>query len=173
MHIVQRMIRLMLLASLVIAVVGCAGSQGRTSAPTVGEPAPPLSLPTLDGAPIRLADMADRVVLVNFWASWCPPCAQETPRLVQWSQQYAKDGLVVLGVNTLFQDSQADVETFVRQYAVPYPVLLDETGDVTQQWRVQQLPRSYVIDGQGVVRFVKVGELTEHDFETQVTPLLR
>lgn len=122
---------------------------------------------------MRLSELRGRVVIVNFWATWCPPCENETPRLVAWYSQHQAAGLEVLGVDTLAQDSREAVEEFVATYAVPYPVPLDETGAIARQWQALQLPRSYVIDRAGVVRYVRIGELTERDFEAQVLPLLQ
>jgi peroxiredoxin len=96
----------------------------------------------------------------------------ETPRLVEWQSKYADAGLQVLGVDTLFQDSRDAVDEFVAEYAVTYPVLVDDIGDVTKQWEARQLPRSFVVDREGIVRYIRIGELTEEDFQAQVVPLL-
>lgn len=161
--------RLALLALLAL-LVACGSSA--PSAPALGQAAPDFTLPTLDGQTIQLSQLKGRVVIVNFWATWCPPCENETPRLVAWYTRHRAAGLEVLGVDKLAQDSREAVVEFVERYAVPYPVPLDQTGDVSQQWQALQLPRSYVLDRQGVVRYVRIGELTERDFATQVLPLL-
>jgi peroxiredoxin len=143
------------------------------TAPRVGSPAPSWTLPLLDGGSISLADQKGSVVIVNFWASWCEPCLAETPRLAGWYNKYHPDGLNILGVNVLSRDSRATVTSFVKDRQVAYPIPLDERGTVTAHWLVQQLPRSYVIDRDGVVRFVRIGELTDDDLKTQVLPLLQ
>jgi cytochrome c biogenesis protein CcmG, thiol:disulfide interchange protein DsbE len=168
MRIVPIILRLAWVFGLLLAGCGSASPQP----PTVGQPAPDLLLPTLGGDDLRLADLRGSVVIVNFWATWCPPCVEETPRLVGWSQQYADQGLRIVGVDTLFQDSRAKVEQFVADKGVGYPILVDETGDITRQWQARQLPRSFVIDRDGVVRFVKLGEITEEDFVAEIAPLL-
>jgi len=151
-------------------LVACGAPAATT--PALDAPAPPLQLPTLDGSQASLDDYRGSVVILNFWATWCAPCEAETPRLVAWSESYAADGLKVLGVDTLYQDSRAEVEAFVAEKQVGYPILLDEQSDVTRQWQALQLPRSFVIDRGGVVRFIKLGELTDRDFEEQIRPLL-
>jgi peroxiredoxin len=173
MCIVQRIVRLLPLVGLVALLVGCAAATNQPATPAVGTAAPDFALPTLEGGTVRLSELQGRVVIVNFWASWCPPCVNETPRLVRWHEQYQADGLAVVGVDTLYQDSRDAVAAFAQERQVRYPVLLDDVGDISRQWQARQLPRSYVIDRDGVVRFVRIGELTERDFAEQVLPLLK
>jgi peroxiredoxin len=171
MSIVHRLVRVGLFLGIVVVLAAC-GSGGTQAPPLAGAAAPDFSLPTLDGGSIRLADTRGKVVIVNFWASWCAPCVAETPRLVGWYAQHRDSGLLVLGVDVLNRDSRADVETFITNNKVDYPVPLDEPGDVSARWRAQQLPRSYVIDRDGIVRLARIGELTDDDFETSIRPLL-
>lgn len=155
-----------------LVLTGCSPSGTQVTAPRVGEAAPPFTLPLLDGGKISLADQKGKVVIVNFWASWCGPCLAETPRLAEWYNKYHLDGLNILGINVLARDSRATVMSFVKDKQVAYPIPLDESGTVTAQWLAQQLPRSYVIDRDGVVRFVRIGELTDGDLTSQILPLL-
>lgn len=172
MTIVRRHIRLWMLCLVALGLAGCA-TTGGSGPPRAGGAAPPVALDTLDGRHISLVDLRGRVVVINFWASWCEPCVAETPRLQNWFEQHEAGGFDVLGVNTTHRDSQDAVRAFAREYGVTYPVLLDFDGKVSDQWRIQQLPRSFVIDREGIVRFVRIGELTERDFEAQIAPLLR
>lgn len=158
-----------------VVLVGCASTPtANTGAPVaVQAPAPPLALPTLDGTQtVDLQALRDNVVLVNFWASWCEPCKREMPLLQQWHEQGSDAGLVVLGVDTLYQDDRAAAEAFVEANNITYPILADEAGDTSRQWLVQGLPRTYVINRDGVVQALKLGEFTQADFNAQVAPLL-
>lgn len=170
--IVHRALRLILVCGIVLAASSCAPFSVRAAAPAVGAAAPDFALPALDGRSVRLSSKRGQVVIVNFWASWCGPCVRETPRLVHWNQQYGSRGLVVLGVDSLYLDSRPSVDTFAKDNRVSYPILLDGDGSIAKQWRAQQLPRSYVIDRGGVVRLMRIGELTAGDLESEVLPLL-
>jgi peroxiredoxin len=172
MCIVQRCIRFILVSALIAAVSACSPLGARRASPSLGTSAPDFTLPKLDGGTVQLASQRGRVVIVNFWASWCGPCVSETPRLVQWYEQHRDSGLVVLGVDSLYLDSRSNVVKFAQDSKVTYPILLDGEGTVSKQWRAQQLPRSYVVDRSGVVRFVRIGELTTDDLTSQVLPLL-
>lgn len=156
---------------LILLLLAACGAPAAATA-TLDAAAPQLRLPTLDGGQASLADYNGQVVIVNFWATWCAPCEAETPRLVGWSARYAADGLAVLGVDTLYQDSRAEVEAFVAAKRVGYPILLDEESDVSRQWQATNLPRSFVIDRDGIIRFIKLGELTDRDFDDHIRPLL-
>ncbi len=172
MGIVHRVIRICWLLSIAAVLAACTARPAAGVPPAPGAPAPPLVLPMLNGDAVHLSDFSGKVVLVNFWASWCAPCVNEMPRLQQWHEQYADDGLVVLGVNTLYLDSQEAVEAFLHDLDISYPMLVDQQGDVSRQWLAQSLPRSYVIDRQGMVRWTRLGEVTERDWEEQIAPLL-
>lgn len=147
------------------------GSRSR-SGPAVAEvnyPAPAVALRTVDGGRFDLASHRGKVVLVNFWGTWCEPCKQETPALETAYRQLVKDGLVIVGVN-LFGDelargSSEEVQQFANRYGVTYPIALDETGQVARDYKIYPLPVSYFIDRAGNVRYIHVGQLTTADVE--------
>lgn len=168
-------VRLFMIVLLAFVFAGCASTPAaNTGAPVaVQAPAPPLALPTLDGTQtVDLQALRGNVVLVNFWASWCEPCKREMPLLQQWHEQGGDAGLVVLGVDTLYQDDRLAATEFVQTNTITYPVLVDEAGDTSRQWLIQGLPRTYVVDRDGVVHALKLGEFTQADFDAQVAPLL-
>ena len=121
-------------------------------------PAPALALPDEEGKQTwRLSELRGKVVLVNFWATWCPPCRKELPSMERLWQQFKDQGLVVLGVNVA-EDADA-VFAFSNGLDTPlsFPLLLDEDAAVTQSWPVQGLPTTYLIDKQGRIAFGAIG----------------
>ena len=113
-------------------------------------PAPPLRLENLQGQPLSLADYAGRVVLVNFWASWCGPCITEIPSLRDLYEKMADEPFEILAVNV--KEGRFKVHRFSRMMAMPFPVLLDPDGAAFAAWDAQVLPTSFLVDTEGRVR---------------------
>jgi cytochrome c biogenesis protein CcmG, thiol:disulfide interchange protein DsbE len=139
----------------------------RTAEPTlppIGEMnrvAPEFALPGLDGGTVRLSDYRGKVVLVNFWGTWCEPCKEETPALQAIHQELQSQGLVIIGVNLYSQETGGDkpVRDFLAQYRVTYPIALDTAGETARMFQISPIPVSYFVDQSGNIRFVKVGTL--------------
>jgi cytochrome c biogenesis protein CcmG/thiol:disulfide interchange protein DsbE len=157
-----------ILAAMVLLATLWATLGNRPSGPAVTEvnyPAPPFVLRTLDGKPFDLSAYRGKVVLINFWATWCEPCKEETPALQAAHQRLADEGLVIVGVD-LFSDEQvqnkneAAVAQFTNQYGVTYPIALDESGQVARDYHLYPIPVSYFIDRSGNVRYIRIGQLT-------------
>lgn len=115
---------------LAVLVVACGDGEvvGELIAPEGREPAPAVEGEDLDGDPVSMGAYDGSVVVVNFWASWCPPCIREMPDLIQLADDYAEDGVAVLGVNV--QDSRANAQRFERELGVTYASVFDEPGRV-------------------------------------------
>jgi peroxiredoxin len=142
--------------------------------PREGFFAPDFTLDTLQGETIRLSDLRGRIVVINFWASWCPPCRAETPALQQAYQQYKDAGVVILGVNLTDQDSLSDVKSFVQEFGLTYPILLDRDGSTSLRYRIQGLPSTYFLNRAGVIRTVVVGgPMSETFIASKIEALLR
>lgn len=122
-----------------------------------GFSAPDFTLELLGGGEVTLSDLRGQVVMVNLWASWCPPCRQEMPDIEQVYQDFKDDGLVVLAVNTTYQDSEAGAAAFVQEFGLTFPIPLDRTGAVARQYQLRGLPSTYFIDRKGVIQSVVVG----------------
>jgi thiol-disulfide isomerase/thioredoxin len=134
--------------------------------------APPLSLKDLRGRAVRLSDYRGKVVLVNFWATWCPPCRAEVPDLVRWQREYKGRGLQVVGVTYPPTDLR-EVRRFVRRFRLTYPVLLGARETKALFIEGETLPVTIVLDREGNVRERIEGILLPEEFEEKIKPLLR
>jgi thiol-disulfide isomerase/thioredoxin len=133
-------------------------------APRVGEQAPDFALRTLDGNVVRLSDLRGKVVLVNFWATWCGPCKAEMPDLQEVYEQH-KDQLVVLAVNAesnSVEETRRLVTDFRDELNLTFPIVLDTPeGSVFNQYKLQGLPDSFFVDREGVVRSISIGPMNK------------
>lgn len=125
--------------------------------PREGFSAPDFTLELLSGGEVTLSDLRGQAVMVNLWASWCPPCREEMPAIERVYQDLKDDGLIVLAVNTTNQDTEAAAKAFVQEFGLSFPVPLDRTGAVSNRYQLRGLPSTYFIDWQGVIRSVVVG----------------
>ncbi|NDJ75451.1 MAG: TlpA family protein disulfide reductase [Chloroflexi bacterium] len=139
-------------------------------APRTGAPAPAFSTETVDGEAVRLGDYDGQVVVLNLWATWCPPCRAEMPDLEAVWQRYADDGMVVLAVNQ--NESASDVAAFRTEYDLTFPVALDRAGDVGRLYETSTFPTTYFIDRDGVIREVVHGAMPAAMIESLVRDLL-
>jgi len=137
----------------------------------VNYPSPALTLQNVKGGSGSLADFLDHVVLVNNWATWCPPCKAELPTLVEFYEAHAAQGFMIVGVEA--GEPASDVSNFVRQYHISYPVWLDPANESLSAFGNPNLPNSYVIDRTGTVRLAWTGEITRDTLEKYVTPLIQ
>jgi peroxiredoxin len=131
-------------------------SQG-IQAPQEGLLAPDFSLETLEGTSVSLKDYRGRPVLINFWASWCPPCRSEMPAMEKMYREFKNTRFEILAVNVTNQDRLADVESFVDQHQLSFPIPLDRTGQISELYRINSLPTSFFVDKNGVIQKVIIG----------------
>ncbi len=140
------------------------------TAPIQGYQAPIFTADTLSGGEISLQNYADEVVVVNFWATWCPPCKAEMPGINAFYQAYQDRGLVVLAVNV--RESEATVRPFIETSSFTFPVLLDPAGKIVDQYQVRSFPTTLIIDRDGVIQYIHTGMISPEELEAVVTPLL-
>jgi cytochrome c biogenesis protein CcmG, thiol:disulfide interchange protein DsbE len=135
------------------------------------EPAPELTLPRL-GSPgeASLADYRGNVVVLNFWASWCVPCREESPLLERWHRRLVKRDGTVLGVDAL--DVTDDARDFIRKYSLTYPMLRDGGGETRERFGIAGFPETFVVDRKGRIAAVQRGPVTDRFMREQVAPLL-
>jgi peroxiredoxin len=120
-------------------------------------PAPDFRLAGADGATVALSDLRGKTVLVNFWATWCPPCAAETPALEALHRRLGGRGLVVLGISV--DESWEAVRPFVARYGVTYTVLLDAGAETARRYGTWKYPETYLVTGGGQIVRKYVGEV--------------
>ena len=129
-----------------------------------GNLAPDFELTTLDGRKVKLSDYRGKKVILNFWATWCPPCRAEIPDMEKFYSSYKDKDIVILGVNlTKAEQDQTSVKSFIKEYRVTYPILLDKESLAAEMYQVSAIPTSYIIDPQGTIIQKIVGPM---DFET-------
>jgi thiol-disulfide isomerase/thioredoxin len=129
-----------------------------TGAPQEGSAAPDFTLATLAGGEVRLSDFRGKVVLLNFWATWCGPCRDEMPLFEQAMTDHAERGLVVLAVNV--RERPGTVRPFVERLALTYPIALDEAGRIARRYRVRSYPTTYFVGRDGTIEGRRVGAYT-------------
>lgn len=138
----------------------------------VGDDAPDTELPRLDGEGTgSIADYRGDWVLVNFWASWCTPCRDESPTLQRFSERH-EDDVVVLGINT--QDLSSDAFGFVEEFGLTYPMLRDPDSEspLSEEYGATGLPESFLVDPEGDVAMICRGPIDQGDLEELVLPLV-
>jgi len=155
------------LAVLAVAAVAVFQLLAQRSSPPPGA-APRLALPDLSGRHVDLSEYRGRVVAVNFWATWCLPCRSELPALAAFWNDHRGKCLEVLGVAE--ESGRQDLLAVAPR--IPYPILVDERAAALEAWGVQGYPKTFVVDVEGRVAKVFIGEVSREDLEAAVTPLL-
>lgn len=147
-----------------------AAPPGQVVPQEVDYPAPPLALVDVDGQSVTLADYVGQVVLLNNWATWCPPCRAEMPELQAYHTAHQEQGFTVIAVEA--GDPASQVQQFVEEYDLTFPVWVDTGQQALTIFRNLALPNSFVIDREGQVRLAWSGAITLDVLEKYVTPLL-
>jgi len=134
--------------------------------------APTLALNDIEGKRFSLSDYRGQVVLVNLWATWCPPCKAEMPLLQDYYLKHKKDGFVVIAIED--GDPTSDVIAFVKDHSLTFPVWLDPTYQATDvAFKTKNLPSSYIIDRTGTVTMAWVGAINAENLEKYITALIK
>lgn len=183
----QTALGILVVAGLALAaVVGNLGARGKESGqgatapagekpalPQPGYPAPDFKLQDMEGKTVRLSDFKGKPVLINFWASWCPPCNAEMPDLVKKSEAY-KDRIVFLGVNLTQTESEAEgPKKFIEKYNVQFRTLLDEKGEAANLYQALGIPTTVTVAPNGVIVDRFTGAMTEDTMERFIQNLLK
>jgi peroxiredoxin len=150
-----------------------AAAPGEIPASIPGEmdyPAPSLELTDMQDQTVSLADYKGHWVLVNNWATWCPPCRAEMPELNAYYEAHKDNGFVLIGISS--GDTKTQIEDFIQEYGLSFPMWQDPSSASLRAFRMDYLPSSFVIDPSGTVRLAWTGAISLDTLETYVTPLL-
>jgi DsbE subfamily thiol:disulfide oxidoreductase len=158
---------------IVAAVAGVPRVMAAKTGPGVGLMAPEFSLSDLNGKKVELKKIVagHKVTLLNFWATWCPPCRAEIPELAEFYKTYAGRGVELLAVN--LQQSPNEVREFAKKNGMAFPVLTDTAGSVGSLYQIYAIPTTFIIDRQGKIRAKIEGSTTGQVLREKIEPLLK
>jgi len=155
------------------AVPAAEVTAGRIPSPRAGFLAPDFHVGTLQGEVLTLSDLRGGPVILNFWATWCPPCRAEMPALERVHRQHKAAGLAIVAVNATSQDSVSAATGFLEALGLTFPVGMDPTGEVQRLYQVRALPTTFFVDRRGEIREVVIGgPLAEAHLQAMVTELM-
>ncbi len=136
------------------------------------KPAPAWELKDVEGKVVKLSDFKGRVVILDFWATWCPPCRAEIPGFVALQKQYGEKGLTIIGVS-LDEKGPKVVKPFMKKYSINYPIVMGDTKTQNAYGGIEGIPTTFVIDGDGMIVSKHVGFAEKSVFEKELKPLLK
>ena len=168
----RKVIQVSILIAIVAVGAFTLGSSlfSKTEIPRIGTKAPNFTLQQMDGTKASLADYQGKVIILNFWGTYCPPCVREMPLIQRYYDQYKDQGLVVLGVNE--NDPLVTAKAFVRQYSLTFPILLDKST-VAKLYGATAYPTTFFIARDGSIKAIKIGEMDEAFMSETVASLLK
>jgi len=168
----KKVIWVFLSAALLYAWAGCGTRDDKiTAGDIVSVAGPDWSLSRLDGSTLSSEELKGKVVVVDFWATWCPPCRAEIPGYIEMQQELGDEGLVIVGVS-LDEDGPAVVQQFAEQMGINYEIVMGDRAMVEAFGGVQVIPTTFLIDRDGKVRHRKEGAMAREDYEPFVRELL-
>jgi len=157
----KNLVKLLVLVG-VTAGTACAPIEN-AGPPQVNELARDYAATTLDGESVSLESLRGQVVLLNLWATWCGPCRAETPYLQSVYEEHKDDGFEIVGISMDTENAADDIAMFVDEYAVTYTILHDPTMQGMELYQVLGLPATFLIDREGVLRWMRYGPIPEDD----------
>jgi peroxiredoxin len=164
-------LRFFLSCAAVTAGIALTSAGGQAFAQAPGSDAPAWELKDLDGKAVKLADFKGKVVVLDFWATWCPPCRAEIPGFIELQKQYGEKGLAIVGVS-LDQAGAATVKAFVEKNKMNYPVVMGDDTTVKAYGGINGIPTTFVIDRKGKIAGKHIGFADKAKFEKEIKPLL-
>jgi peroxiredoxin len=154
------------------AFCGAVAATGRVAALDAGAKMPEIGLKDMAGKPVNAASLVGKVVVIDFWATWCAPCREELPVLQKLYKKYASQGLVVVGVSV--DKEAANITQFLQKMPLSFPIVHDAAHAVTGKYAPPRMPSSFIVDRKGIVRYVHGGYRSDDaaEFEKQIQALL-
>jgi len=156
----------------IIITITCLSFSSTASAIKVKQTAPDFTLASNKGKNIRLKDLRGKVIMINFWATWCAPCRKELPLLNNLYNKYKNKGFVLLGVN--IDEKSTLANKMIKELKINFPVLFDKTQTTSEAYDLKAMPSTFIIDKNGIVRFAHYGYKSgyEKKYEKDVKSLL-
>lgn len=151
------------LAALLLALAGSTQAAGTLTPVTSDVPAPDFSLQDTAGRTHRLSDYRGKPVIINFWTTWCPPCREELPSMNRAWHQLQQEGIAMLAINV--GEDEDTIFLFSADYPTDFPLLMDKSGEVIEQWPVKGLPTTYVVAPDGTIAYRAIGSREWDDRE--------
>ncbi|MED1948064.1 MULTISPECIES: peroxiredoxin [Brevibacillus] len=137
-----------------------------------GNTAPDFELQQIGGDTVKLSDLRGKKVILNLWATWCPPCRAEMPDMQRYYEENKEKGVVILGVNLTDTESSPEaVADFVKLYGITFPILLDPDKEVANVYKAISIPTTYIIDSNGVVQNKYIGPMSEEVMENMLSAI--
>jgi thiol-disulfide isomerase/thioredoxin len=161
------------IAALLVAAAPLAASAQTALQTWTGAPKPPpIELNALGGQRLALSDLSGKVVVVNFWATWCEPCVEEMSSMQRLRDRLGAEHFEIFAVN--FQEGEPRIRSFLNKVPLTFPIVRDTDGSVARAWKVRIFPSSFVVDRDGAIRYVLVGSIDWASAEVEKTlrPLL-
>ena len=151
----------------------CIGLTSTASAQAAKNIAPDFTLKSETGKNLKLSELRGKVIMINFWASWCGPCRQEMPVLDQLYKHYRPLDFTVLGVNV--EQNPDDAKSLLKDVSVSFPILFDKENKVSKLYNIKGMPSTVLVDRDGNVRYVHIGYQsgTEQEYQQQIRTLIR
>jgi cytochrome c biogenesis protein CcmG, thiol:disulfide interchange protein DsbE len=153
---------------MVVSLAACANNAGGAAA-QVGSAAPSFDEPLVGGGSLAMSKLVGKPVMMDFFATWCPPCNAEAPEVETAYKTYAPKGLQVIGVDV--QENAGKAKLFVTQHQLTYPAVVD-SGTLSDAYQINGMPVTVFIDKTGVVRKIEVGQLTSSQIDTDIQAVL-
>ena len=139
------------------------------SPPLLGGPAPGFELKSLDGETVKMSELKGEFVVLNFWASWCVPCMKEMPELQKTHEDFGNKNFKVIAIN--FGESKKKVSEFTRDFGLSFPVLIDRNGNTSEKYRILNLPVTYFISPDGIIRDTIHGSVTQEVIANKINQI--